>query len=145
VQPPDANRLTGAARLRPGTAGRRTTLWLWLPVVLYMAAIFVESSIEQPPSPPGPFTDKHVHALMYGVLCALVVRALAGGWLAPMTLGTAALAVAIATLYGVSDEVHQHFVPSRMMDAADVVADATGAVLAALALGIAARRRMRKV
>jgi len=110
-----------------------------------MAAIFIESSIEQPPSPPGPLSDKDVHALMYGVLCAFIVRALAGSWLAPVTLGTATLAVAITTLYGVSDEFHQRFVPSRTMDAADVVADATGAVLAALALAVAARRRGRKV
>jgi VanZ family protein len=133
--------------MSPGRSVTRhqTTVWLWLPVVLCVTAIFVESSIQQPPSPPGPFTDKDVHALMYGVLCALVVRALAGGWLAPMTLGIATLAVAITTLYGVSDEVHQRFVPSRTMDAADVAADATGAVLAAAALAIASRRRRRKV
>jgi VanZ family protein len=40
----------------------------------------------------------------------------------------------IATLYGVSDEIHQAFVPLRTPDVRDVIADATGA---ALALGAA--------
>jgi VanZ family protein len=118
---------------------------LWAPVILYMAAIFIESSIQHPPSPPGPLTDKHVHALMYGGLSALVVRALAGGWRAPVTLAVAILATLIAALYGASDEWHQHFVPTRMMDAADLAADASGAALVAAALWIAANRRGRRV
>jgi len=118
---------------------------LWLPVLLYMVAIFVESSIQHPPSPPGPLTDKHVHALMYAGLCALLVRALAGGWRAPVTLGVAAFATMLATIYGASDEWHQHFVPTRTMDAADLAADAIGAALVAVVLWIAAMRRGRRV
>ena len=110
-----------------------------------MVAIFIESSLQHPPSPPGPLTDKHIHALMYAGLCALIVRALAGGWRAPLTLGGALLATVLATLYGASDEWHQHFVPTRTMDAADLAADAIGAALAASALWIAARRRGRRV
>jgi len=36
------------------------------------------------------------------------------------------LAFAIAFLYGVSDEIHQYFVPGRHPDVLDVVADASG-------------------
>ena len=43
----------------------------------------------------------------------------------------AALAAALAAVYGVSDELHQSFVPGRTADGADVVADAVGAVLGA--------------
>ena len=118
---------------------------MWGPVVLYMTAIFIESSIQHPPSPPGPITDKHVHAAIYGGLCAFIVRALAGGWRAQVTLGAVALAIVLTTLYGASDELHQHFVPTRAMDAADLAADAVGAVLVAAALWLAARRRARRV
>jgi len=117
----------------------------WLPVVVYMIAIFVESSIQHPPSPPGPITDKHVHALIYVGLCALIVRALAGRWRARVTTAVATLAIALTTLYGVTDELHQHFVPTRSMDAGDLAADAVGALLAATALWTAARRRARRV
>lgn len=37
--------------------------------------------------------------------------------------------ILLGTLYGISDEVHQHFVPGRDMKVLDVVADAIGVVL----------------
>ena len=51
-----------------------------------------------------------------------------------MTLGIAAAAVVVATLYGISDEFHQYFVPPRQVEVRDVLADAIGASLAAGAL-----------
>ncbi len=42
--------------------------------------------------------------------------------------------VIFAIAYGVSDEVHQWFVPRRSFDPWDLVADAAGAVLAGYAL-----------
>jgi VanZ family protein len=43
-------------------------------------------------------------------------------------------AILIAAAYGVSDEVHQSFVPMRSVEAMDVVADTVGAAVAAFAL-----------
>ena len=47
-----------------------------------------------------------------------------------MTLGGVGLAVLLATLYGVTDEGHQWFVPGRTAEVADLVADAVGAAVA---------------
>jgi VanZ family protein len=48
----------------------------------------------------------------------------------------------VSTLYGVSDELHQLFVPGRNCDWHDVVADAAGSLLgAALGSALATRRR----
>ena len=58
-------------------------------------------------------------------------------------LGSVLAAVVISTLYGVSDEYHQMFVPGRTFDALDILADALGAVTgatAARAWGIIRRR-----
>ena len=54
----------------------------------------------------------------------------------------ACLAVVIATVYGVTDEIHQRFVPPRQTDAWDVAADATGASLAALGAYAVSRFRL---
>lgn len=43
-------------------------------------------------------------------------------------------AVVLATLYGVSDEFHQSFVPNRQVDPIDVFADFVGAVVGSIAM-----------
>lgn len=112
---------------------RRGLLSLWAPVVLHMALIFILSSIPQPPEVPGsgiPYFDRYVHIVLYAVLSALFLRAQGGGW-SRVTFGAALAAVAFSTAYGITDELHQYFVPPRQMDAFDLVADTLGAALAA--------------
>jgi VanZ family protein len=107
---------------------------LWAPVLLYMALIFAISSISHPPELPDAVGDKGGHALLYSGLAALFVRAFARGWSKPPTLGISMAAVVGSTLYGVTDEIHQMFVPPRTPEVADVVADAIGAAAAVAAL-----------
>lgn len=102
----------------------RRALLLWLPVALYMAAIFYVSSLPQPLVPPG--GDKPWHVLGYLGLGVVTVRAVAGGLSAAIDWRVAALATAIAIGYGATDELHQAFVPGRSARLADVVADAIG-------------------
>ena len=99
-----------------------------------MLFIFWLSSISRPPDLPGGVSDKGAHGLLYFGLGVLLVRARAGGWRRPVTLGIAAAAIVVATLYGISDEIHQYFVPLRQMEVRDILADAIGASLAASAL-----------
>jgi VanZ family protein len=93
-----------------------------------MTAIFVVSAQPDPPLPSS-MTDKQGHSAAYAGLAVLVTRAVTGGLGAPVTLARAASAAVATTAYGVSDEWHQSFVPGRQADAADVWADAVGAVL----------------
>lgn len=109
---------------------------LWVPVCAYAAAIFVMSSLSQPPQPPAGVGDKGVHVLVYAGLALLVLRALAGARLDRITGGRALLAVGVTVLYGASDEWHQRFVPGRSAELLDLAADAAGA-LAAVALAAA--------
>ena len=101
--------------------------WLWGPVLAAMTAIFIASS-RSDLRPPEGVTDKQAHSAGYAGLGALVARALAGGFGAPLSLWRVAGAVAITTAYGGSDEWHQSFVPGREADFHDVWADAVGAV-----------------
>jgi VanZ family protein len=39
------------------------------------------------------------------------------------------LSILLSFLYGISDEIHQHFVPYRDADLVDVLADMLGAVM----------------
>jgi VanZ family protein len=124
----------------PSLAAR---LWLWGPVGAQMAVIFAASSVTDPGPLTGGAPDWAGHGAGYGVLAALLLRALAGGRLARVTSAAALWAVAGAAIYGVTDEWHQAFVPGRSPSLADLAADTAGAVLAA-ALGWAwARTRVR--
>jgi VanZ family protein len=125
-----ASAVTPAAPERRPASARTVSrsLWLWAPVVLYMAAIFAVSSMSRPPLP-ADVSDKSAHTLAYAGLAVLVVRALGGGLPARVGWRLAGLSVAITVGYGISDEIHQMFVPGRMADLHDVYADAAGAVL----------------
>lgn len=108
----------------------------WLPALAWMGLIFALSAQPDVPLPPGPWLenvyDKVGHALSYGVLCWLYSRALRHG--GRLTASTAAASVALSTLYGLTDEVHQRFVPGRTPSIADLAADLAGATVMALLL-----------
>ena len=106
------------------------TAGLWLPVLVYMAAIFYIQGLSNPPAPAGA-NDKVLHLLGYAALGLLAARAAAGGLGRRVTLGAALVAVAVASGYGITDEVHQGFVPERTRDILDWYADTAGAVAGA--------------
>lgn len=106
----------------------------WLPALAYMALIFSISSLSLTHTPLPRFSDKAIHLVEYGVLAVLVTFALRrtrDGW----TVAKVALvAAAFAAAYGVTDEVHQLYVPHRSASVYDWLADALGAALAAALL-----------
>ena len=55
------------------------------------------------------------------------------------------VAIACASLYGVTDELHQLFVPDRACDPVDWLVDTAGAALGALLASHILRRRMQQI
>lgn len=106
---------------------------LWLPVYLYAGLIFILSSRPQPEKLAlFPNADKAVHIVEYAVLGALLIRAFWRsdyGWSIYKCVG---ISVAAACLYGISDELHQHFVPTRIASGWDVLSDSIGAFIGAI-------------
>lgn len=132
---------------------RKGTVKFWLPVALWAALIFLGSTdllaqahtsrwiapilrwlkpdisweaIQRVQT----LVRKGGHLTEYAVLAVLLARALrAARGLAPgWDWRAARLAWLLATLYAVSDEFHQHHVPSRTASPTDVVIDAVGAL-----------------
>jgi VanZ family protein len=105
----------------------KSFVWRWGPVVAYMAAIFVMSSIPgtEVPLPALWRYDKVLHATAFAGLAVLTLRA----------SRRPALAIGLATVYGALDELHQRYTPHRSSDPADLLADFVGACIGtALAL-----------
>lgn len=95
----------------------------------WMGAIFGLSSLPGS-AVPGRFGTL-AHFVMYAVLGALYLIALP----TPRQRWRAVIvAVALASLYGVTDEFHQSFVPGRTPDVVDWLVDTAGATTAAIAL-----------
>ncbi len=122
-------------------SARRSTLWRLVPPLAYMAVVFALSHSPSPPLPRALWAlgDKTLHAVEYvpmGFLWARALRAAGAraagwGWLA-------------AAGFGLTDELHQAFVPRRVPSALDLLADTVGAAVGALAwlaLRWLARRR----
>lgn len=100
----------------------------WPLLLAWLALIFALSSIPSTPQPPSevPY-DKLAHLVLYGVLGFLLAWMLgrrAGGGRERVI----AIAVALSVAYGVSDEIHQAFVPGRDPSIGDLVADFAGAL-----------------
>ena len=99
---------------------------LWGPVLLWAALIFALSSIPHLRTDLGTWDlvlRKLGHFAEFAVLGALLLRA----------LGRAPAALALGSLYALTDEVHQAFVPGRVASPLDWAIDAAG-VLAGVAI-----------
>jgi len=100
----------------------------WGPVVLYMGLIFWSSSRERP-DVLSTAPDYLLHGTEYAVLSVLSVRALAKRLFSGLKAVHIAGGIAIAVLYGMSDEWHQLHVPGRDGSLVDILADLGGAAL----------------
>lgn len=108
----------------------------------YCAAIFFFSSSANPVELSGSAAgfDKAVHAVLYAGLAATVsvgIRRSRPG-VRPSVQFVAP--VLFSTLYALSDEFHQLFVPGRHSDPWDVAADVTGAFVVQMILCVYAWR-----
>jgi len=72
--------------------------------------------------------DKLLHALVFGILGFLLAGALVPA-ANQARKRHILMAVGLVATYGVLDEIHQHFVPGRMPDVFDVMADIGGGIL----------------
>lgn len=106
------------------------TKWLW-PLAICVI-IFICSSKARLGfgTPVFPHYDKVVHYFVYGLLATSLYRIpyfFNNGYKGMLQV------FIIVSLYGLSDEIHQAFVPNRSCDALDLMADMAGALTAIIA------------
>ena len=120
---------------------RTSSLPRWAAVTAWMALIFYLST--QPSLPKlsdhfGTLQSIAGHLVEYATLALLLQWALRWSPSTGNRLGVghaARWAFVIAVTFGLTDEVHQHFVPGRSMDPFDLLMDAAGAAAALLVAG----------
>jgi VanZ family protein len=104
-------------------------IFYWLPLMIYCVLIYIQSDYPAPEELPSfKFTDKALHFVGYGVMGILFFRAYRTLRIKNHPKMLILLSMVSASLYGISDEIHQHFVPYRNADFFDVIANILGAV-----------------
>ena len=103
-------------------------VFYWLPLILYCLLIFIQSANPSPEQIPSfKFVDKLLHFSAYAVMGILFYRAYQTLRFKDNLRMLMLLSAVSASLYGISDEIHQSFVPFRQAEVADVIADIIGA------------------
>ena len=129
--------------VRNGSFDIRRILILWGPVLLWMAVIFMlsaQSGLGGQQWPPWlQALRKTGHVAEYAALGVLLGRALLLTWCEKGSIERPSrsllrqawqLGVVLSTLYAISDEFHQSFVPQRGAHIEDVMIDALSATAA---------------
>ena len=115
-----------------------------IPMFAVMGSIFFLSSVpgDHLVLPEIVNIDKAAHLAIYGLLAGAVLFAFGGRLVCLHPRLVPLLVILICTLYGMSDEFHQSFVPNRTPSLSDVLADGCGAVI--VCLFFAAKTHLRK-
>lgn len=102
--------------------------WFQFPAIAWAIAIFVQSSLSsiQTPDLGFDFQDKLAHALEYAILGFLLRRALVFQSNKQIQKYANGITLVAGSLYAISDEIHQSFVPGRHADIGDAIADVVG-------------------
>lgn len=114
----------------------KNLLRLWGPLYIYAAVIFYMSNLPKPlPSIAIPYIDKPLHIIEYAIFGLLAGRAFKYSPRRIFYNNFKTLAILLSLLYGMSDEVHQIFVPQREFSVFDILADTLGGALGAIIYG----------
>ncbi|HET9706624.1 MAG TPA: VanZ family protein [Vicinamibacterales bacterium] len=106
---------------------------LWLPVAVYMAAIYYGAALPDVPGPAALLSDTILHMGGYAGLALVTLRATAGARWSGVTRQALVVAFVICVVHGLTVEWEQMYVPTRYAEWRDAVNNAMGA-----ALGLAA-------
>jgi len=111
----------------------------WVPAVLWMGVIFYFSTLPESATPGRDILpDKVCHAGEYFILGFFILFALQRT--TQVRFSTSFwITLAWGAVYGLSDEIHQLYVPTRQFDVMDIAADVSGIVVLFLILWVLQR------
>ena len=103
----------------------------WLILFVYLFLIFYLSSLPRieflEKAPEFYLRDKLLHIIEYGILGFLTFNAFKTNKLLNEKIFF--YTIMFATIYGITDEFHQMFVPNRIFSLTDILADFTGSLI----------------
>lgn len=111
----------------------KNQLLYWVPVYLYAGVIFYLSSVPVLHAPEQQFgitiSDAAKHIVEYAILSFLLFRAFTNSNSLSIKTKAYLFAITLFILYGITDELHQFFVPERVCSGLDALFDGIGSSL----------------
>lgn len=131
--------------IRSETSRHGKSILRWALVAVWMVLIFIGSSLHGNDLPEAPeLVSVIVHFFEYFVLTILLLWAINKRLSNPIDAVSSVSAFFVAGFYGVTDELHQIFVPGRIPDMFDLFVDTLGAFAAILIISVIAVAKKRK-
>jgi len=115
----------------------------WLPFTICLAVMFTLSGMSSPPMPFN-IDSNSLHYPEFAVFSFLLLRAIHGGKPGVPSAASGIAAFLLSGLWGLSDEIHQAFIPGRVPDISDLGHDLIGAACGLAAFYMAAFYLNRK-
>jgi len=112
----------------------------WIVVVIIAGIIFYISSLTFEPGTGGEIKAIFYHLFAFFFLAAFLLMALVRGG----NRRFVSIAVVGAILYGITDELHQFFVPGRQLSLGDVFIDTVGITFATIIYFISLEYRKKR-
>ena len=123
----------------------KTSLYKY-PAILYAALIFILSASPSIAPPPGfVLEDKIYHFIEYGIFSFLLFLAFYHSRRESLKKHVFVLSCVIGMTYGLTDEIHQSFVPGRSCEFLDFVADCLGILLVHIGIWLYLKRRQKNL
>lgn len=124
---------------KPEVENKRTAIICWFFTICYMGIIFYFSSLKGTALPELPQGfDKIFHTGIYAGLAVLIFLSLKASGVRRYVF---LLSVVITTIYGISDEFHQLYVPGRETSISDILVDFIGAFSGSYLASVASLKR----
>lgn len=117
---------------------RQRAFIYWFFTIAYMGIIFYFSSFQMPDFPAPQNFDKVLHIVAYAILAILYYLSFRKSGVNRWVF---ILSFLLTATYGITDEIHQLFVPGRDATLGDVLADSFGAILGSYLANMVSDRR----
>ena len=123
----------------------KTSLYKY-PAIIYAALIFILSASPSIAPPPGFFLeDKIYHFIEYGIFSFLLFLAFYHSRSEFLKKHFIVVSCIVGIAYGLSDEIHQSFVPGRSCEFLDFVADCLGIAVVQIVIWLYLRNKRKRV
>ena len=138
AQASEVPRISLSSPAMPTTTLQRVCYLLAATWMIFIFLLSHQHSLPTPALFPG--QDKLFHGIFFGILGSFYLGSMPRNH-AGYTFMQAGIATMLVGFYGITDEIHQYFVPGRTTELLDIIADTMGGLVVTMTIMRFSRRK----